>query len=625
MYFGGVAQGILNAMDSQRAQAQQQQDIAAQQQQMQLRQLQLEQARAAQAQQQQNAQVAPYAYAGGQANNAPPGPPAPAPAPGQASVPMGPPTAAPGGMPPPQAPSQPMMQPPPPPPPPYQSVQQASAQKQQSAPPAPAAGGMAPPPVPGSGNLAGLTPQQQHEQFLKTGKPLIDGSAYAERNKRLQAAQTEYPRATDPVRKAALANEIQQLGGSVPGGSAASPMQAPQAPQSGGAMAPPGLAPEAAQIVKIAQSPPVFDQMVQEIIQRAAQQGVTVKPEDAARYVASDPTAQFRLQSLEAQRKQAIQTFEYAQDKGRQATMDALNERRENRLETQSVTASNRQEAHELEMERHNRATEGLGQQRVDKPAAGGLDANGLPKGTTPDGIRAETYSYLINNVSPPKRTGEYSAVMSDIAKLAKENGMSTEELISSGADVKTQVMAKRQFEVRTQNLLRAENQLGLEIPVMKDAMDKLNPSNFPGLAKMEISAIRQGAGTKEQMELVTKLDQAATTVFNEFEGIVTGNPGTLNVGDVQKAKESYENAKTPVQMNAAIQGMERIIENAKKANNQTRKEIMGNVRASIDGKNTSSGSAPANTNAKGWTLHADKNGNKAYVSPDGKQYEEVK
>jgi len=44
------------------------------------------------------------------------------------------------------------------------------------------------------------------------------------------------------------------------------------------------------------------------------------------------------------------------------------------------------------------------------------------------------------------------------------------------------------------------------------------------------------------------------------------------------------------------------------------------------------SGGAPAkpsastpNTNAKGWTLHTDANGNRAYVSPDGKSYEEVK
>jgi len=37
---------------------------------------------------------------------------------------------------------------------------------------------------------------------------------------------------------------------------------------------------------------------------------------------------------------------------------------------------------------------------------------------------------------------------------------------------------------------------------------------------------------------------------------------------------------------------------------------------------------APANvpaTNDKGWKLHTDADGNRAYVSPDGKQFEEVK
>ena len=36
------------------------------------------------------------------------------------------------------------------------------------------------------------------------------------------------------------------------------------------------------------------------------------------------------------------------------------------------------------------------------------------------------------------------------------------------------------------------------------------------------------------------------------------------------------------------------------------------------------SGKAPAARNSKGWTLHTDANGNKAYVSPDGKQFEEA-
>ena len=39
--------------------------------------------------------------------------------------------------------------------------------------------------------------------------------------------------------------------------------------------------------------------------------------------------------------------------------------------------------------------------------------------------------------------------------------------------------------------------------------------------------------------------------------------------------------------------------------------------------KNYNAKNPPAK-NAQGWTLHTDKYGNKAYVSPDGKQYQKV-
>jgi hypothetical protein len=48
-----------------------------------------------------------------------------------------------------------------------------------------------------------------------------------------------------------------------------------------------------------------------------------------------------------------------------------------------------------------------------------------------------------------------------------------------------------------------------------------------------------------------------------------------------------------------------------------------------VNGENresTAIGDKPiAPTNKKGWKLHVDAKGNKAYVSPDGKQFEEVK
>jgi hypothetical protein len=43
------------------------------------------------------------------------------------------------------------------------------------------------------------------------------------------------------------------------------------------------------------------------------------------------------------------------------------------------------------------------------------------------------------------------------------------------------------------------------------------------------------------------------------------------------------------------------------------------------EGTNTGGQTQIPSTNSKGWVLHTDANGNKAYVSPDGKQFEEIK
>lgn len=243
--------------------------------------------------------------------------------------------------------------------------------------------------------------------------------------------------------------------------------------------------------------------------------------------------------------------------------------------------------------------------------------AAGAPGGGgTPDGIRAETYAFLINGISPPKRGTQYQTVMEDIAALAKENHMSTEQLLSSSADVKSRLMAKRSFEIRAQNMTRAENQLKLEIPILEDAMKKIAPPDSPLFANLDLKMIRNGGGTKEQRAAVTQMDQAAETVFNEFEGIVTGNPGALNVSDVAKAKENYHNAQAPTEMKSAIEGMKRIIHNAKKSVDVTRGDIMGGVTGAIDGNK---GADHPGTNAKGWALHRNKKtGEQAYIGPNG-------
>jgi len=218
----------------------------------------------------------------------------------------------------------------------------------------------------------------------------------------------------------------------------------------------------------------------------------------------------------------------------------------------------------------------------------------GAAGGSTPPvtaqsaGLDAMTYDYLLRGHNPPAKSGAYERTMANVEKLAKENGMTTQELISASADVKTKLMAKRSFEIRTQNIGRAENQLMQEIPVMEDAMKSLDLPSLPIAARGKIAVLRQMGDPN-----ITKLDQAAHTVFNEFHGIITGNPGTLNVQDVQNAEKEYKAAQTPQQMKAAVDGMRRIIANAKKANDISREEIMGGINDSISGKNKK-GAAPS-------------------------------
>jgi hypothetical protein len=219
----------------------------------------------------------------------------------------------------------------------------------------------------------------------------------------------------------------------------------------------------------------------------------------------------------------------------------------------------------------------GIAKQNADsRSTAAGTKAGGGPAGDN-TAVEAAAWNSLLKNEQPPRTGGMYNKVMAEYGKIAKDAGMSVQELVSASADVKSKLAAKKSFETRAQNMERAENQILAEIPIMRDAMKSLDLPNIPVFAKGGIAALRQLGDPR-----VTTLDQAAETVFNEFQGIITGNPGTLNVSDVQQARHNYESARTPKQMEAALAGMDRIMHNAKAAMAKTRKDIMSDINNSM-------------------------------------------
>jgi hypothetical protein len=115
--------------------------------------------------------------------------------------------------------------------------------------------------------------------------------------------------------------------------------------------------------------------------------------------------------------------------------------------------------------------------------------------------------------------------------------------------------------------------------------MKAIDSPGLPIAARGKIAVMRS-LGYPE----ITKLDQAAELVMNEFEQIATGSPGSLNVQDVQQARHAYENVKTPQQLESWIEGAKRIVRNAKAAQDKTRNEIMEGINKALGVKGLDNG-----------------------------------
>lgn len=158
--------------------------------------------------------------------------------------------------------------------------------------------------------------------------------------------------------------------------------------------------------------------------------------------------------------------------------------------------------------------------------------------------------------------------------------------------------------------------------------------------------------------ELADQLDNTGTPAYNKLANFVaaqTGSAAPTNF-DAVKAIVAKEVVKAIVAGGGGVAEREELSNLISKANSPAQlKGVIGHYldlmdaqRAGLldqyerttgrkDGEQVFAakrhggrpGEAPAGatptTNAKGWTLHQDANGNKAYVSPDGKQFEEVK
>jgi hypothetical protein len=176
-------------------------------------------------------------------------------------------------------------------------------------------------------------------------------------------------------------------------------------------------------------------------------------------------------------------------------------------------------------------------------------------------------------------------------------------------------------------NAIRSFNVSLSHLDTLDRLTDALGNGNTKIVNKVANEYAAQTGGTAP-----TNFDAAKKIVTDEVVKAIVGSGG--GVGDREAAAATIDKANSPAQLKQVISTYKELMRGQLDGLRQQYEANTGrddfDRYLSDNAKNTAkggkgAGAAPPLTNSKGWTLHRDAKGNMAYVSPDGKQFEEVK
>jgi len=180
-----------------------------------------------------------------------------------------------------------------------------------------------------------------------------------------------------------------------------------------------------------------------------------------------------------------------------------------------------------------------------------------------------------------------------------------------------------------------ADNVLALNTAIshlgrLSDSYDKLNNSSMP-LYNSLVNSVGSALGNSNIQTNATSVDADAMAVSHELASVFrrTG----MSEGEINAWQDKINSNMAPAQKKAMIdqavglmQGRLEALSDRYNQGFSTQKTPLEMVSPEAQATITrlQGGSATPQVNAQGWTLHKDAQGNQAYVSPDGKQFQEV-
>lgn len=242
----------------------------------------------------------------------------------------------------------------------------------------------------------------------------------------------------------------------------------------------------------------------------------------------------------------------------------------------------------------------------------------------TPAAIDAAAARYTLDGTLPPMGMGKAGAlgrsrILNRAAELAGQDGTSPEDQRMLQIDNKANAAALSKLQQQQTMVGAFERNFVKNADIVEEYSKKVDRTGVPILNKWINAGKRNVGGDPE----LAAFDVAVKAVSNEYAKIISGSMGNTATaqGEIQKVAALLNAAQTPAQVTEVVNLMRRETQNRMHGFDEEKAVLRDSMRV----KRKPAGGGTPTTNAQGWTLHTDAKGNKAYVSPDGKQFQEVK
>lgn len=249
--------------------------------------------------------------------------------------------------------------------------------------------------------------------------------------------------------------------------------------------------------------------------------------------------------------------------------------------------------------------------------------------GGAPRTVMAAPITESANNIANNRRIAQEGALNRGVQERGQESGVNsgkapsgyrykpdgTLEAIPGGpADAKTQAIDAQK--------LAGVTDVDSAVATLRDAYDRLEKGGgITSVKNNSLSNIGSAISSSGVGQLAGKaLGTQNQSARNDIAMTRPALLASLMKATGMSAKQMDSNTELKLWMTTATDPTLDVESNRRALANIERKYI-----SKLPNATPAPSNAPPATNAQGWTLHTDANGNRAYVSPDGKQFQEVK